>query len=171
MNSFDIIVAVFTAVAVTFGFKVGLLRSAVTILGYVLAMPIAVWATTLIVPQVAGQPSSPLTQNSTIFFGCFVLSGIALGTLLRMAVDQTIGSEIGILDRLGGAALGAVRIFLVAVTLVLVFDELIPTSLQPAYLVGSRLRPILSAAGQKGFKSLPPNLIVTFDQLKRTSRI
>jgi membrane protein required for colicin V production len=44
---------------------------------------------------------------------------------------------------------------------------LIPASLQPAYLVGSRLRPLLSIAGQKGFKSLPPDVIAYIDQLKR----
>jgi len=39
---------------------------------------------------------------------------------MRMALDETIGPGAGIGDRLAGAALGAVRVGLVAVTLVLV---------------------------------------------------
>ena len=80
-----------------------------------------------------------------------------------MALDDTIGSEAGIGDRLGGAALGAVRVGLVAITLVLVFDQLVPRDRQPAFLTGSQLRPLLSTAGQKGFESLPPEVAATVD--------
>jgi membrane protein required for colicin V production len=171
MNSFDIAVYLVLAVAIIAGFRAGLLRSGVTILGYLLAMPIAVWATSLIVPQIAGNPAVSMTQNSLIFFASFVVAGIVLGTLLRMAVNDMIGSDIGLGDRLGGAALGAVRVFLIAVTMVLIFDQLIPPTLQPAFLVGSQLRPMLSAAGQKGFKSLPPEATAMIDQFKRDHRI
>src|SRR5882757_83499 len=114
MNSFDIAVYLVLAVAVIAGFRAGLVRSGVTILGYLLAMPIAVWATSLIVPQIAGNP---------------------------------------------------------AVSMVLIFYQLIPPTLQPAFLVGSQLRPMLSAAGQKGFKSLPPEATAMIDQFKRDHRI
>jgi membrane protein required for colicin V production len=171
MNSFDLAVCVVLVVAVVAGFRAGLLRSGVTILGYLLAMPIAVWATSRIVPQVGGNSTVPLVQNSLIFFATFLVAGIVLGTLLRMAVNDMIGSDIGIGDRLGGAALGAVRVFLIAVTMVLVFDQLIPPAVQPAFLTGSQLRPMLSVAGQKGFRSLPPEAIAYADQLKRDHRI
>jgi membrane protein required for colicin V production len=171
MNSFDIAVYLVLAVAIIAGFRAGLLRSGVTILGYLLAMPIAVWATSLIVPQVAGNATVSMTQNSLIFFASFVVAGIVLGTLLRMAVNDMIGSDIGLGDRLGGAALGAIRVFLIAVTMVLIFDQLIPPHLQPAFLTGSQLRPMLSAAGQKGFKSLPPKATAMIDQFKRDHRI
>jgi membrane protein required for colicin V production len=48
---------------------------------------------------------------------------------------------------------------------------LIPAGQQPAFLTGSQLRPMLSAAGQRGFKSLPPEVTAYIDQLKRTHRI
>jgi hypothetical protein len=81
-----------------------------------------------------------------------------LGSLLRMAINDMIGHEIGIGDRLGGALLGAIRVGLIAVTLVLIFDQLVPANRQPAYMTGSHLRPLLSLAGQKGVKSLPPDV-------------
>jgi membrane protein required for colicin V production len=171
MNSFDAVVGLVLLVAVVAGFRAGLLRSAVTILGYLIAMPIAVWVTALIVPQVGNNPSVAMTQNTLIFFGSFLAAGIVLGTLLRMAINDTIGPEIGLGDRLGGAALGAVRVFLIAVTLVLIFDRLIPATLQPTFLAGSQLRPMLSRAGQMGFRSLPPEATAMIDQFRRDHRI
>ncbi|MBR1143293.1 CvpA family protein [Bradyrhizobium sp. AUGA SZCCT0431] len=170
MNSFDAVVCLALLIAVVTGFNSGLLRSAATILAYLFAMPIAVTATSLLSPQLAGKLGSPLMQNSLLFFGIFLTSGMVLGKVGRMALDDTIGSA-GIGDRLGGAALGAVRVGLVAITLVLVFDQLVPSDRQPAFLTGSQLRPLLSTAGQKGFKSLPRDVTATIDRLKREQRI
>jgi membrane protein required for colicin V production len=167
MNSFDAVVAIGLAVAVVTGFNAGLLRSAVTIFGYLLAMPIAVWIMSLVSPQFEGRFGAPLTQNSLLFFAIFLAAGIVLRKLLRMMLDETIGPGAGTGDRLAGAALGAVRAGLVAITLVLIFDRLVPVDRQPAYLTGSQLRPLLSAAGQQGFRSLPPDVAATIDRLKK----
>ena len=171
MNSFDAVVYLGLVIAVVTGFNAGLLRSAVTILAYLIAMPIAVWAMSLVSPEIDGRFSSPLIQNSLLFFGIFLIIGIVLGKLMRMALDETIGPGSGIGDRLAGAALGAVRVGLVAITLVLIFDQLVPSDRQPAYLTGSQLRPLLSMAGQMGFKSLPPDVAATIDRLKKDRRI
>ena len=170
MNSFDAVIYVGLAVAVVTGFNAGLLRSAVTILAYLIAMPIAVWAMSLMPRQIGDNPNSPLMQNSLLLFGIFLIVGIGLGKLMRMALEETIGPGAGIGDRLAGAALGAVRLGLVAITLVLVFDQLIPSDRQPAFLNGSRLRPLLSAAGQRGFRSLSPEVAATIDRLKKDRR-
>src|SRR5229473_5733393 len=170
MNSFDAVVYLALIVAVVTGFNAGLLRSAVTILAYLIAIPIAVWAMSLMSPELAGKFSSPWAQHSLLFFGIFLIAGMVLGKLMRMALDETIGSEAGIGDRLAGALLGAVRVGLVATTLVLIFD-LVPSDRQPSFLTGSQLRPLLSAAGQKGFKSLPPDVTAYIDRLKRDQRI
>jgi membrane protein required for colicin V production len=171
MNSFDAVVCVGLVIAVVTGFNAGLLRSAVTILAYLIAMPIAVWVMSLVSSEVDGKLGSPWAQNSLLFFGIFLVAGIALGQLMRMALDETIGTEAGLGDRLGGAVLGAARVGLVAITLVLIFDSLVPSDRQPAYLAGSQLRPLLSAAGQKGFRSLPPEVTATIDRLKKERRI
>jgi membrane protein required for colicin V production len=90
---------------------------------------------------------------------------------MRMLLDETIGPGAGTFDRLAGAALGAVRVGLVAVTLVMVFDQLVPADRQPSYLAGSKLRPLLSMAGQTGFRSLPPEVAVAIDRLKKDRHI
>jgi membrane protein required for colicin V production len=171
MNSFDAAVYLGLVVAIATGFNAGLLRSAITILAYLIAMPIAVWAMSLASPGIDGRLDAPLSQNSLLLFGTFLVTGMVLGKLMRMALDETIGPQAGIGDRLGGAALGAVRVGLVAMTLVLIFDSLVPPDRQPAFLAGSRLRPLLSVAGQRGFRSLPPDVAAYIDRLKKERRI
>lgn len=171
MNSFDAVVYLALLMAAVTGFNAGLLRSGVTILAYLIAMPVAVWVMSSISPQIDSKISSPLTQNWPLFFGIFLIAGIVLGKMMRMALNEAIGPGAGIGDRLAGAALGAVRVGLVAITLVLIFDQLVPADRQPAFLIGSQLRPLLSTAGQKGFKSLPPDVAAYINRLKTDRRI
>ncbi len=171
MNSFDIAVYLGLIIAVVTGFKTGLLRSALTILAYLIAMPIALWMVSAISPRLDAGPASPLSQGWVLFFGIFLIAGMTLGKLARMALDEAIGSEAGIVDRMGGATLGAIRVGLVATTFVLIFDQLLPPSRQPAFLNGSQLRPLFSAAGQMGFRSLPPDVAATIDRLKKERHI
>jgi len=168
MNSFDAVVSVAMLAAVVMGFKAGLLRSAVTILAYLIAMPIAVWATSMLTHN-AGNIG--MMQNPLLFLAAFLIAGVVLGQLMRMMIDDAIGTESGIVDRLGGAILGAVRVGLVTISVVVVFDQLVPADREPSYLVGSRLRPMFSAAGQMGLRSLPPDLAATVERLKKERRI
>jgi membrane protein required for colicin V production len=171
MNSFDAAVYVVAMIAVVSGFNSGLLRSIATIMGYLAAMPVAVAATPHVARLLADKFNTPAAQNPLLFFGLFLAAGIVFGALLRTAVSETVGTRISLPDRLAGSALGAVRIVLVAVTMVLIFDRIIPADRQPAFLSGSQLRPILLTAGQKGLKSLPPDVTAFIDQLKRERRI
>ena len=54
MNSFDIAVYAGLMIAMVTGFNTGLLRSAITILAYLIAAPMAVWAMSAIAPQISG---------------------------------------------------------------------------------------------------------------------
>ena len=170
MNPFDVAVYGVTIVAMITGFNVGLIRSAATILGYVSAAPLAVAGTSFISPLLAGQTAPSATQNSVVFFCLFLAAGILLGSLLRLAIDETIGPVRSFADRFAGLALGVVRTGLVAITVVLVFDRIIPPGRDPSYLVGSKLRPILSQAGQRGLKSLPPETAAYIDRIKAGQR-
>jgi membrane protein required for colicin V production len=171
MNIFDAFVGLGLIIAIVTGFNTGMLRSAITILAYLVAMPLAVSAMSLISPRTGGNVASPLTQNSILFFVIFLILGMGLGKLARTLLDETVGSDSGVGDRLGGATLGAVRVGLVATTLVLLFDEFVPGDRQPAFLTTSQLRPLLSAAGQRGITSLPPDVVAVIDRLKRERRI
>ncbi|MBN8976134.1 MAG: CvpA family protein [Rhizobiales bacterium] len=171
MNIFDIAIYAGLLIAVVGGFHVGLLRSAATIVGYLMAMPVAVWITGLIAPQLLRSAETSLLEGPFLLFIVFVLVGIVFGKLLRMVVDEITGTDVGLLDRLAGALLGAVRLFLVAITLVLIVDQLMPTNRQPAFLNQSSLRPMLSWAAAQGIKSLPPDITAYIDRLKRQYRL
>jgi membrane protein required for colicin V production len=172
---FDAAVYLVMFIAVVAGFNSGFLRSMMTILGYVAAMPIAVAAMSLVSPKTvsgaAAQSHSLWGDKSLLFFAIFLVAGMVLGALLRLAVSETTGSRIGIPDRLAGSLLGAVRVGLVAVLLVLVFDRLIPHGREPAFLRDSQLRPYLSIAARAGLRSLPPETTAFIDQLKREHRM
>jgi membrane protein required for colicin V production len=165
MNKFDLAVYAGLVIAVLAGFRTGLLRSAVTILAYVFAMPIAVWVMSY-VPPLDEQYRSPLPHNVGFLLGVFLIVGMVFGKFARMMVDEAVGDEPGLVDRFGGAALGALRVGLIATSVVLVFDRLIPAGRQPAFLEGSQLRPILSSVGQRGFRSLPTEAVAAIDHLR-----
>ena len=170
MNLFDLAVMIALVVAIFGGFATGLVRSAITILAYLIAMPIAVCVMSY-VPPLDDQYASPLGHNIGFFLGAFLIIGMVIGKVARMMVDEAVGDEPGILDRLAGGALGALRVGLVATSIVLVFDQLIPAGNQPGFLKGSQLRPIFSDVAQRGFRSLPPEVASTIDRLKRERHI
>ena len=164
MNPFDIVVCIALISAAVSGFKAGLLRSAVTILAYLVAMPTAIFLMSLFSAN-GDRLGSPMAQSSPVLFGTFLITGTMLAKFMR------IGPDAGVADRLAGAALGAVRTGLVALAFVLSYDQLAPSGRQPFFLTGSQLRPLLSAAGQKGVGSLPPSVVAYIDRLKQARRI
>ncbi len=167
MNSFDAAVYACLAIAIVIGFQSGLLRSLAAILGYITAMPVAIMIAAYLTAGQAGPLNLPPVQSWAIIFLIFLAIGFALSNLFRLSINEMVGPDIGIADRAAGATLGAVRVMLLAVLMVLIFDRMIPPNVQPGFLAGSRLRPLLSVAGQHGVKTLPPELAIYIDRLKQ----
>jgi membrane protein required for colicin V production len=166
MNTFDAVISAFAVLAIVMGFSAGLLRSLATILGYLIAAPLAVALTPYVKAFALGRSGASL-DNAWLALVVFVALGVLVSALLRLIVGELAGADIGLFDRVAGAALGAVRIFLIAVLVVVIFDRVIPAGREPSFLVGSKLRPYLSAAGRAGLQSLPPEVEDTIDRLKR----
>jgi membrane protein required for colicin V production len=166
MNAFDAVVTAAAVVVVVMGFSSGLLRSLATILAYLIAAPLAV-ALAPYVRAALGQSGVALGQAWIVLVVVFIALGIVLSALLRTLIGEFTGPDIGLFDRIAGAVLGAVRIFLIAVLIVVIFDRLIPADRQPQFLLGSRLRPYLSEAGRRGLQSLPPEVEAYIDRIKR----
>jgi membrane protein required for colicin V production len=166
-NLFDAAVYICLFLAVAMGFHAGLLRSLATIFGYLVAAPLAVAVAPYITPGVMDQLRLQPAQNWMVYTGIFLVIGIVLSALMRHALNEVVGPRIGIPDRFAGALLGAVRIGLLAVLMVVIFDRIIPAGREPAFLAGSQLHPLLSQAGQAGLKSLPPDIEDYIDRLKK----
>ena len=167
VNPFDAAVYICLFLAVVMGFMTGMLRSLATIFGYLAAMGVTV----ALAPQLASLLSAQFklspAQTWVALAAIFVVAGMALSALLRLFVNELVGSNVSIPDRVAGAMLGAMRVILLAVVLVLVFDRIIPPGREPAFLQGSQWRPVLSQAGQQGLRSLPPEVENYIDRLKK----
>jgi len=167
VNPFDAAVSIFLFLAVVMGFMTGMLRSLATILGYLAAVGVVAALAPQLAPLMSTQFKLTPAQTWVALALVFIFAGIALGALLRLFVSELVGPNVSIPDRVAGAMLGAVRVMLLAVVLVLVFDRIIPPGREPAFLQGSQWRPVLSQAGQQGLRSLPPDVEAYIDRLKR----
>ncbi len=110
-------------------------------------------------------------QTWIVVIAIFVAAGAVLSALFKLAVGGLLGSEISLPDRVAGAAFGALRVAVLALLVVVVFDRLIPPGMEPKFLQGSQWRPILSTAGQQSLQSLPPEIENFIDRLRRQRRI
>jgi membrane protein required for colicin V production len=170
MNTFDAVVLGFTLVAVVTGFSAGLLRGLATILAYVIATPVALAVSPMVAAFLRERALLPtnIVPNAASYLPLVVLLVVAfvLGSLMRAAVGATAG-RMGIIDRLLGAVLGAVRIGLLAVLMVMIFERIIPAASEPDWFKQSQVRPYLSAAGAEGLRALPPQVNETIEKLRR----
>ncbi len=167
MNLFDAAVIGATLLAVILGYRSGLLRSLATIFGYVLAAPVAIVAAPKLAPLFLTQTPNSVGGNAILFAAVFLGVGILTGALLRSAVGFAVGEDVSLPDRAAGATLGAVRVLLLAVLMVLIFERIIPRKQEPVWLAQSQLRPILAAAGEQGVRSLPPSVVAEIDRMKK----
>jgi membrane protein required for colicin V production len=168
-NVFDAGLLVALAISGVAGYRAGLLRSVASILGYVSAAPIAIAVSARLSVPVPGS-AAPWLQDFGLFFVIFLGAGVAISALLRLAVDDQFGPGIHPADRLAGAV-GAARTAQVALTVVIVFDQILPAERQPLLLRESRTKPLLSSGARLGLQSLPPELTAFLDQVKRDHRI
>jgi membrane protein required for colicin V production len=170
MNPFDAAVLGVMLIAVVTGFMAGLLRGLATILAYVVAAPIALSVSPMVTAFLIERKLLPTDSipNAASYVPLVVLlvTAIVLGALMRGAVGAAVG-HMGFIDRVLGAMLGAVRIGLLAVVLVLLFERIIPAGNEPDWFKQSQLRPYLSAAGAQGLSVLPPQALDAIDRLKR----
>jgi len=166
MTIFDSGVIGFALLALALGFNAGLLRSLATILGYLIAVPIAA-AVTPPLAYFATDRSDPSGGPAVmVLFVVFLGSALVISALLNRAVGDMAGST-GPYDRVAGATLGVVRVVLLAVVIVTIFERIIPPDREPHWLAQSRLRPLLSAAGRQGLRALPPDVMGYIDRLKK----
>jgi membrane protein required for colicin V production len=170
-NLFDLAIYICLFVAVVMGFMTGLLRSLATIFGYIAGMGIAVASAPRVTPLLTSHLKMPASQTWLVILAIFIAAGAVLSALLRFTVGEMVGPNISVPDRIAGAALGAVRIALLAVMLVVVFDRVIPPGQEPSFLKGSQWRPVLSSAAQRGLNRLPPDVEAYIDRLKRHRRL
>ena len=171
MNLFDAAIYLCLFLAVVVGFMTGLLRSLATIFGYVAGMGVAVVATPRVTPLLITYLKMPAPQTWIVVVAIFVAAGATLSALLRFMVSEMVSPNVSIPDRIAGAMLGAFRVGLMAVLIVVIFNRFIPPNREPAFLHGSKWRPALSNLGDYGLAALPPDVEDYLNRFKRQQRI
>src|SRR5436190_22169251 len=126
MNKFDLAVTIGLCVAIVAGFRSGLLRSIAAILGYITAMPVEMMIAAYLTAGQAGPFNLPPAHTWAILFLIFLAIGFVLSNLFRFSINELVGPDIGVADRAAGATLGAGRVILLAILMVLIFDRIIP---------------------------------------------
>jgi len=111
----------------------GLLRSLATTIGYICGAGIAVAATPKALSLLANYPKIPTLQTWIVVVAIFIVTGALISALLRLTASGIAGRNITVPDRIGGAALGAFRVAMLAIMLVLVFDRMIPPEREPLF--------------------------------------
>jgi membrane protein required for colicin V production len=167
MNPFDTAIYLFGLFAMVTGFNSGLLRSLATILAYAVAAPAALVLSPRVADFMTGRGWLPSDLTAYVPFVVLILLGFVLGAMMRSAVTGLTGGHTVFIDRVLGAVLGAVRVFFVAVLLVLIFKSIVPPGREPSWYAESKLRPFLAVAGEQGLRSLPPQVTDYIEKLKR----
>jgi membrane protein required for colicin V production len=171
MNPFDAAVLGLAFLALVMGFSSGLLRSLATILAYVVAAPVALAVSPSVSSWLNTQRFLSADQMQLLIsvtpFLILVIVAMVLGTLMRGAVSGVTGGHMVLADRMLGAVLGMARIGLLAITFVLILEQMIPQAREPDWLKQSQLRPYLSAAGAQGLRALPPQAMDYVERFKR----
>ncbi|MBV9556289.1 MAG: CvpA family protein [Pseudolabrys sp.] len=167
MNLFDAAIYLFGLFAIVTGFNAGLLRSLATILAYAAAAPIAIAFSPRVSAMLVERGLMTPDKTTYVAFVLLLAVGFVLGVFFRAGVGGMTGGHTVFIDRVLGAALGAVRVLLLGVLLVVIFERIIPAGQEPAWLLESKLRPTLSAAGAAGLRALPPDTAAYIDRLKK----
>lgn len=152
LGAFDIIVFAVILVSAVMSLSRGLVREASSVLAFVFGGLVAYYALSLLraplepmVPE--GWP--PITASVIVVLIGFILAySIAAFIGGRVAKLIHASPEIGLLDRLAGAAFGAARGALAVILFVLLMQQVLPESATPGFIAESRIYPYADAAAE-----------------------
>jgi membrane protein required for colicin V production len=167
MTPFDWVILLVAVLSALSGFATGLLRSLASLVATALATVIAVIANPHVAPLIAQALPQPWMRDAGAFLIVFFAGAVILGFLFQTLVSLAFGPVVSFGDRAAGLTLGVVRALLVVVLVVVMFDRLIPTAREPAWLSGSALRPAISTLGAHGLRSLPTGVTEAIDAMRR----
>ena len=109
MSGLDIVIAVIVLIGLWRGFQVGLIKTAVGLLGWFIALIAATRLASIIAPQLSAIVQSPVLQTALAFL-LVVIIILAIMHLLAFVFSSALKTlRLGIVDKIGGAVLGATK--------------------------------------------------------------
>ena len=147
---FDLIVVAVIVVSAVMSLGRGLIREAFSVVSFIIGGLAAYFALVLLEKPLKGliSPNEESIVPAAIlvvigFLGAYSLAAFAGGRLSKLIHTSP---EIGVVDRLAGAAFGVARGVLAAVLFILLMQQVIPENATPQEIAKSRSYPYLSGA-------------------------
>lgn len=125
MSGLDIIIAVVVLIGLWRGFQVGLIKTAVGLVGWFIALIAATRLASVIAPQLSGVVENPVLQMAAAFL-VVVIVILAIMHLVAFVFSGVLKTlRLGVLDKMAGGVLGAAKNILVVLVLLSVSAPLL----------------------------------------------
>lgn len=109
MSALDIVIAVIVLVGLWRGFQVGLIKTAVGLVGWLIALIAATRLASAVGPQLSGFTENPVLQTALAFL-VVVIVILAVMHLLAFIFSSALKTlNLGIVDKMAGGVLGAAK--------------------------------------------------------------
>lgn len=109
MSGIDIIIAVVVLIGLWRGFKVGLIKTAVGLVGWLIALIAATRLASSIAPQMSGIVENPVLQTALAFLVVVIVILAIMHVLAYVFASALKGLRLGIVDKIAGSVLGAAK--------------------------------------------------------------
>ena len=149
---FDVIVVAVIVVSAVMSLGRGLVREAFSVVSFIVGFAVGMVTLTYLEPILRGLIAPKATGidpvAAGITFGIGFLAAYVAAAFLGGRLSKLIHSspEIGVLDRLTGAAFGIARGVLAMILFILLMQQVIPENATPQEIAKSRSYPYLSGA-------------------------
>ena len=109
MSSLDIIIAIVVLIGLWRGFQAGLIKTAVGLMGWFVALIVATRLATSIAPQLSSLVANPVLQTALAFL-IVVIVILAIMHLLAFIFSSALKTlNLSVLDKMAGGVLGAAK--------------------------------------------------------------
>lgn len=109
MSGLDIVIAVVVLIGLWRGFQVGLIKTAVGLVGWFIALIAATRLAGSVAPQLSGMVENPVLQMAMAFL-VIVIAILAIMHLVAFVFSGVLNTlRLGILDKVAGGVLGAAK--------------------------------------------------------------
>lgn len=165
MSGLDIVIAIVVLIGLWRGFQVGLIKTAVGLVGWLIALIAATRLAGSIAPQLSGLVENPVLQTALAFLLVVVIILAIMHLLAFVFATALKGLRLGVVDKIGGAALGAAKNVLMVLVALSISAPLL---MQMALWETSVLAPELLPFAPMG-KALAADMLgVAWDQINQS---
>lgn len=109
MSALDIVIAIVVLIGLWRGFQVGLIKTAVGLVGWLIALIAATRLASSIAPQLSSIVESPVLQTALAFLIVVILILAIMHALAFFFASALKTMNLGVVDKIAGGVLGAAK--------------------------------------------------------------